>query len=153
MVAGKEKEMEMTRRSESTMRSGEKDESGTSIDYEKKVQRTSDTDNDEGKATDLHHTLTRDSEKITSADHPEPLSSPRTKSLRLTKSHRSYGGEDGYSCFQEDDSDPNNAGDAADEPFLVTWDGGDADPLNPRSMTNARRWAITLIVSASSLCV
>ena len=135
------------------MREGEKDESGSSIDLEKEEEATSDIDVDEEKSTGLNRNITHDSEKITNAEQANPLSPPRTKSLRLTKSHRSYGGEDGYSCFQEDDT-PNNAdGDTADEPFLVSWDGGDADPLNPRSMTNARRWAITLIVSASSLCV
>jgi hypothetical protein len=153
-VIGKKLTIEMaTRRSESTVRQGEKDESKSSIDMEKNVEATSDMDINEEKDICLTPTATHDAEKITHAEQAEPLSSPRTKSLRLTKSHRSYGGEDGYSCFQEDDS-PNNAdGDTADEPFLVHWDGGDADPLNPRSMTNARRWAITLIVSASSLCV
>ncbi|MCJ1474179.1 hypothetical protein MMC13_002837 [Lambiella insularis] len=33
----------------------------------------------------------------------------------------------------------------------VTWDGDD-DPMNPRSMTTARKWLI-VIVSSSSLCV
>jgi hypothetical protein len=142
-----------TRRSESTVREGREHESASSMDLEKNEEATSDMDIDEEKAMGLNPITTHDSEKITHAEQADPLSSPRTKSLRLTKSHRSYGGEDGYSCFQEDDP-PNNAdGDTADEPFVVSWDGGDADPLNPRSMTNARRWAITLIVSASSLCV
>lgn len=39
------------------------------------------------------------------------------------------------------------------DPYEVHWDGGDDDPLNPRSMSKARKWVIVIIVSASSLCV
>lgn len=145
-----------TRRSESTVRDGQED--GCSVDFEKR--RESALNIDEEKTIGLDgavDTQSRDDEKITSAEQSSHGGLPHAKSLRLSKSksHRSYGGEDGYTCFNEDDSSPNisSGGTAADEPFLVSWDGGDADPMNPRSMTNARRWAITLIVSASSLCV
>lgn len=37
--------------------------------------------------------------------------------------------------------------------FEVTWDGGDSDPLNPRSWSRARRWAIVVICSITSGCV
>jgi hypothetical protein len=36
--------------------------------------------------------------------------------------------------------------------ILVAFDG-ETDPLSPRSMGKLRKWMITLIVSASSLCV
>ncbi|KAH0229847.1 MFS general substrate transporter, partial [Aureobasidium melanogenum] len=42
---------------------------------------------------------------------------------------------------------------AHEKEFEVTWDGGDDDPMNPRSMAYARKWIIVIIVSASSLCV
>jgi hypothetical protein len=78
------------------------------------------------------------------------------RSLRTTRSHQSRAGGDGYTCF---DAEPNNTrpnnshpGVVTEQPYLVTWDG-DADPENPRSMSNLRRWTIVLICSASSLCV
>ena len=39
------------------------------------------------------------------------------------------------------------------DPFEVHWDGGDADLLNPRSLSYARKWLILLVVSLSALCV
>ncbi|KAL2069451.1 hypothetical protein VTL71DRAFT_14130 [Oculimacula yallundae] len=62
----------------------------------------------------------------------------------------------GYGC---DDNDDDNSGQDVEggvvekDPFDVVWEGGDMDPLNPRSMTKARKWLVVLIVSASSLCV
>jgi hypothetical protein len=77
----------------------------------------------------------------------------KTKSLRSIHSHRSYAASDGYTCFPEQDERPNiSSGGTAEDAFLVQWDG-DADPLNPRSMTKLRRWLIVLIISSSSLCV
>lgn len=82
----------------------------------------------------------------------------RAKSLRSLKSCQSRAGGDGYTCFDAEHDEPPNRptgeGNAASqEPFLVTWEGGDADPLNPRSMTKLKRWAVVCIVSGSSLCV
>jgi hypothetical protein len=78
------------------------------------------------------------------------------RSLRTTRSHQSRAGGDGYTCFdaEPDNTRPNNSkpGVVTEQPFLVGWDG-DADPENPRSMSNLRRWTIVLICSASSLCV
>ncbi|KAI2639053.1 major facilitator superfamily transporter [Hypomontagnella submonticulosa] len=39
------------------------------------------------------------------------------------------------------------------ESFIVGWDGGDDDPLSPRSLGKARKWIIVIVVSAASLCV
>ena len=36
--------------------------------------------------------------------------------------------------------------------FEVTWDGED-DPLNPRTMSKARKWLIVTILATSSTCV
>ncbi|KAK8024482.1 MFS general substrate transporter [Apiospora rasikravindrae] len=37
--------------------------------------------------------------------------------------------------------------------FDVRWDGGDSDPLNPRSLSSLRKWLIFAVVSVSALCV
>lgn len=76
----------------------------------------------------------------------------RAKSLRSIRSHQSRAGTDGYTLNNEDEKPNNSTGTPADDPYLVQW-SGDADPMNPRSMTTLRRWCIVLIVSASSLCV
>ncbi|KAH7410685.1 major facilitator superfamily domain-containing protein [Cadophora sp. MPI-SDFR-AT-0126] len=60
----------------------------------------------------------------------------------------------GYGCDDNEDSGQDVEGGAPEkDPFDVVWDGGESDPLNPRSMTLARKWLVVLIVSASSLCV
>ncbi|OBT66962.1 hypothetical protein VE03_04212 [Pseudogymnoascus sp. 23342-1-I1] len=37
-----------------------------------------------------------------------------------------------------------------DDPFIVGWDGGDADPLSPRSRSNFQKWTIVLINSVAA---
>lgn len=39
------------------------------------------------------------------------------------------------------------------DPFEVGWEGGDDDPLCPRSFNKARKWLIVIIVSNASFCV
>jgi hypothetical protein len=78
-------------------------------------------------------------------------------SVQSAKSHRSYGGEDGYSCFRDEEQGIPVDAEApleSDEEkrFEVKWDGED-DPMNPRCRSKTRKWAIVLIVAASSLCV
>ncbi|KAM7207434.1 putative multidrug protein [Naviculisporaceae sp. PSN 640] len=49
-----------------------------------------------------------------------------------------------------------NSGTESDEkvdPYEVRWEGGDSDPLNPRSMPLWRKWVIVGITSFGSLCV
>ncbi|OAL44718.1 MFS general substrate transporter [Pyrenochaeta sp. DS3sAY3a] len=101
----------------------------------------------------------------------DPSKTPRgrrrsqdTHSLKIVRSHHSRAGGDGYTCFDAEPGKPGKqtgagtgAGAGADVPeegsaYLVSWDG-DADPLNPRSMSMLRRWSIVLICAASSLCV
>ncbi|QDS71980.1 hypothetical protein FKW77_001423 [Venturia effusa] len=75
------------------------------------------------------------------------------------KTERSYGGEDGYSCNHEGHAEEGR-GDGEEETeeskdrkrWEVTWDG-ENDPMNPRSMSVARKWAIVLILASSALCV
>lgn len=45
----------------------------------------------------------------------------------------------------------NKAENAQPDEILVEWD--EKDPMNPHSMSKARRWLIVLIVSLGSLCV
>jgi hypothetical protein len=104
------------------------------------------------------------------ANHFTPISSRQTNNLapsarlaisrtttRGSSRSRYHGGQDGYSVFTNDD-EPDNVIDepevmASDNDFLVKWDGGDADPLNPRSEGKLRKWLIVLVISMSSLCV
>lgn len=69
-------------------------------------------------------------------------------SISRTRTHNGYGCDD-----NEDSGQDVEAGVSEKDPFDVVWEGGDADPLNPRSMKLARKWLVVLIVSASSLCV
>lgn len=39
------------------------------------------------------------------------------------------------------------------DPYEVSWDGGDNDPLCPKSYSTARKWLIVTIVSSCSFCV
>jgi len=80
-----------------------------------------------------------------------------SKSLKRIESHHSRAGADGYTWHHDGDENSQRptrakAGVVTPEPYLVTFDG-DADPENPRSMSNLRRWMIVLICAASSLCV
>jgi hypothetical protein len=89
--------------------------------------------------------------RSTSRNPHIPLSRPQT--LHTARSERSYGGEDGYSCFREDGPDPEAGSNEAEEKrFEVKWDGDD-DPMNPRNRRKARKWMIVLIMASSALCV
>ncbi|KAL8715900.1 MAG: hypothetical protein Q9220_000567 [cf. Caloplaca sp. 1 TL-2023] len=68
---------------------------------------------------------------------------------------RSYGDGHGFVCFSDDEDDVEEArrqGNAEEKEFEVRWEGDD-DPMNPRSMSKARKWSIVLIASSSSACV
>ena len=81
--------------------------------------------------------------------------------LRPTRSHlsieRSWSLNDGLSCVQTDEAVEEEeaaaaAGAAGDQQsFVVGWD--ENDPMNPRSLSLARKWLITILVSLGSLCV
>ena len=80
----------------------------------------------------------------------------RTPTVSRTTTRRSqrsyYGGQDGYSCQSEEM--PVGGGEQSDdESFDVKWDGGDADPLNPRHKSKLHKWIIVLILSSAALCV
>jgi hypothetical protein len=46
---------------------------------------------------------------------------------------------------------PSQAGEH--DEFEVGWEGGDSDPLSPRSMPTWRKWVIIVITSIGSFCV
>lgn len=54
--------------------------------------------------------------------------------------------QNGYGC---DDIEAVEVA-AEDDPFIVGWDGGDADPLSPRSRSNFQKWTIVLINSVAA---
>lgn len=156
-----------SRRSGSTVRSAHDDQGPQCekvVDEEKALGlglEDDDDDDDDGDGDDTGRDTSRPGELRTPGEQSassQAKALQHAKSLRSVRSNQSRAGADGYTCFDEEHDDhrnrPNNSSRATadEEPFLVSWDG-DSDPLNPRSMTKLRRWAIVLIVSSSSLCV
>ena len=74
--------------------------------------------------------------------------------MSRTRSNNGYGCDGNEDSTQEDGGDAEAGGAPAEKDlFEVHWEGGDSDPLNPRSMTMARKWVVVIVVSTSSLCV
>lgn len=74
-----------------------------------------------------------------------------------TCSHHSRTGADGNAFLHHDKEadypvDVERPATDDTKEIIVTWDGDD-DPMSPKSMGLPRKWAIVLILSASSLCV
>ena len=84
---------------------------------------------------------------------PRPTRSGGIKSSSLYRS-KSYGDGHGYTAFGDDEEAPRKTenGDDPEKEFEVSWDG-DQDPMNPRNMSNGRKWIVVAIVSAGSTCV
>jgi hypothetical protein len=74
------------------------------------------------------------------------------RSISRTRSNNGYGCDADDLEESGDDVEGRNA-QAEKDPYEVRWEGGDDDPMNPRSMAFARKWVVVVIVSASSLCV
>ncbi|KAB5566872.1 major facilitator superfamily domain-containing protein [Coniochaeta sp. 2T2.1] len=84
--------------------------------------------------------------------------SRRSNALSHTRSNNGYGvddAEDDDDVSDDDDGDtpPPQATPAEKDPFEVTWDNGDADPNNPRSLPHWRKWSIVIVTSVGSVCV
>ncbi|EDN99438.1 hypothetical protein SS1G_02292 [Sclerotinia sclerotiorum 1980 UF-70] len=79
----------------------------------------------------------------------------RSNPLARTRSSNGFGCDDHDPDNTWDGSAGGNGGQRIDEkdPFEVRFDGGDSDPMCPRSMAHGRKWLVVLIVSASSFCV
>ncbi|RDW85507.1 MFS general substrate transporter-40 [Coleophoma crateriformis] len=76
------------------------------------------------------------------------------RSLSHIRSTNGYGCDEGDNSGSEDAADVEaDAARVEKDPFDVRWDGGDNDPMNPRSMHHLRKWVVVIIVSLSSLCV
>lgn len=67
---------------------------------------------------------------------------------------RSYGDGHGFACVSHGNEDNPAEESKRDEEqdYEVRWDG-DGDPMNPHSLSKARRWLIVVIVSMGSTCV
>lgn len=93
----------------------------------------------------------------TAADEPSrPLSRGSTagsRSIVWIRSQNGYGVEDELDEKYDTGID-RELGDVPEkDPFEVGWDGGENDPMCPRSFNKARKWMITFIVSGGSFCV
>ncbi|KAA8565599.1 hypothetical protein EYC84_009451 [Monilinia fructicola] len=77
----------------------------------------------------------------------------QTNSLIRTRTSNGFGCDDPDNTW--DGSGGDIEGQRADEkdPFEVRFDGGDSDPMCPRSMAHGRKWLVVIIISASSFCV
>lgn len=89
------------------------------------------------------------------------LSVDTVSTLRRERSNNGWGVDDIEDSAADADAvaAPYNshhgpASGAADaDPFEVGWDGGDADPLCPRSFPAWRKWLIIAVTSVGSFCV
>ncbi|KAK1988121.1 major facilitator superfamily transporter [Colletotrichum cereale] len=117
-------------------------------DIEKAESRSSHPDND---SATVHgdsgfepiRTGARSTTTTPSARHSRSLSRPR--------SHNGYSCDDYH--HSDDDGPQRGAAEKEDDPYEVGFDGGDGDPMCPRSMGKFRKWLVVSIVSCASLCV
>ncbi|GKT77236.1 major facilitator superfamily transporter [Colletotrichum tofieldiae] len=104
-------------------------------DIEKAESRSSNPDND---STPAHE----DSgfEPIRTGARSATRSSRHSRSLSRPRSHN------GYSCddYQHSDDSPQREATEKEDPYEVGFDGGDSDPMSPRSMNKFRKWLIVL---------
>ncbi|KAH7019262.1 major facilitator superfamily domain-containing protein [Ilyonectria destructans] len=77
---------------------------------------------------------------------PSPSTS---EALSRAVSQNGYGCEDGTNSSDDQAQDSP----AEKDPFEVGWEGGDEDPMCPRSFGKVKKWTITIIVSMASFCV
>ena len=114
----------------------------------------------EEKLDDIPCSLPGSSKSDSSPDLPKALEATYSRSkpdhsISRTRSNNGYGCDGGAedNVVALSGNDPEGRPDPTKDHFEVHWDGGDSDPMNPRSMSMARKWAVVLIVSAASVCV
>ncbi|KAL5350758.1 hypothetical protein ACLOAV_004327 [Pseudogymnoascus australis] len=79
--------------------------------------------------------------RLAPVSHGRPVSEAGTHCpVARTRSQNGYGCDD----IEAEEDAPE------DDPFIVGWDGGDADPLSPRSRSNFQKWTIVLINSVAA---
>ncbi|EGS19662.1 putative multidrug protein [Thermochaetoides thermophila DSM 1495] len=102
-----------------------------------------------------------------SRNHPpvaRQISLETLSTLRRERSNNGFGvddieqGADGAVVAPYNHPNPSSAGAIGGasperDPYEVGWDGGDADPMCPRSMPTWRKWLIVGITSVGSFCV
>ncbi|KAF9876270.1 bicyclomycin resistance [Colletotrichum karsti] len=76
-----------------------------------------------------------------------------TRSLRQSRSLSRTRSQNGYGVDEYEASDDSPQRQPEKDPFEVGFDGGDSDPMCPRSMSKFRKWLIVCIVSCASFCV
>ncbi|KAK2061293.1 major facilitator superfamily transporter [Colletotrichum caudatum] len=116
-------------------------------DIEKAESHSSHPDND---STTVHGESGFEPIRAGAPSRASTSSAQRPRSLSRPRSHN------GYSCddYQhEDDSPREGAAEKEADPYEVAFDGGDSDPMCPRSMSTPRKWLVVSIVSCASLCV
>lgn len=102
--------------------------------------------------------MERDAEKASSHGEGSSDGSPQTAidsprvSLDRTRSQNGYG-IDNEQPAQPGNKDAAAGGAKEEDPFEVGWDGGDKDPMCPRSFGKARKWLITFILCFGSFTV
>lgn len=74
------------------------------------------------------------------------------KEGRVPKSSRTFGDGYGFRYLGDDEGQSEEYDQKPKTEYEVNWDG-ENDPMNPRSMSKARKWLIVWIVSFSSACV
>ncbi|KAK1579773.1 major facilitator superfamily transporter [Colletotrichum navitas] len=118
-------------------------------DIEKAESRSSHPDND---STTVHGESGFEPIRTGTISSASTRSARRSRSLSRSRSHN------GYSCddYEHRDDSPQGQGGAAEkevDPYEVAFDGGDSDPMCPRSMGKFRKWLVVSIVSCASFCV
>lgn len=79
-------------------------------------------------------------------------SSASRRTIGRIRSQNGYGISDDADEANDSAREKSN-GTPEKDSFEVGWDGGDNDPMCPRSFNKTRKWIITLIVSFCSFCV
>jgi hypothetical protein len=81
----------------------------------------------------------------------------RRRSVLRVISNNGYGCDDAEACSGDsttpDGENPTDNESAEKDPFEIGWDGGDSDPMCPRSMPLWRKWVIVGMTSFGSFCV
>jgi hypothetical protein len=76
-----------------------------------------------------------------------------TDTIGRVRSQNGYGVSDDHDEVHGEKSAGQSQPSAEKDPFEVGWDGGDSDPLCPRSFSKIRKWIIVTVVCSASLCV
>lgn len=116
---------------------------GPSLELEKEKKEYSTDMDDEEKRLETPTTPTEDGEKFA----PIKPTGPSTPSRVRSSSPASFAPIDSYTQEPEEENGADNA-----DPFEVKWEKN--DPLDPRNrLSKGRKWMITFIIAAASLCV